>query len=191
MRHSFLLLGACTLLLAGCKQENKDSGTPPPPPEQEQRDSTLWGRLGEDTGMSVLQLITDNGDTLDLYRTNPYSGEDGILTGDIRNYTDRFAMTVSEDGESMLTAVNVTQLQQQWKNEKGSIDIRDDGSIEAEDMTYIGWKLWNGHLLFSSEQQTEYGTSTRVDTMEILRLDDDTLVVLDHINQSHVFSKEQ
>lgn len=151
-------------------------------------DSTLWGHLGTDTGMSALQFITDDNDTLELYRTDPYTGTDGRLTGDIRNYTDRFAITISADGESMTTAINATQLAQTWNTENGSIDMKDDGVIISKNLAYDGWKLWNGRILLSSQQQMEYGLVNRVDTMDIMLLTDDSLVIRNHINQILSFS---
>ena len=147
------------------------------------RDSTIWGHLGEDTGMSTLQFITDQGDTLDIYRTSQYTGQDGELLGEVRNYTDRFAITLAEGNETLLRAINVTQLARQWHTTEGSLNIKPDGTASADGLPYNGWKLWNGHLLLSSEQQQEYGTATRVDTMDIVRLDDDSLVIQDHIKR--------
>lgn len=70
----------------------------------------VTGRLGDETGMSVLQLITDNGDTLFLERTNEETGEDGLILGDIRNYVDTFAVALTPDGESFTQAINLTEL---------------------------------------------------------------------------------
>lgn len=179
--------------LAGCK---------PTPKEQPQNvveedtvvvtivpDSTLWGRLGEDTGMSTLQFITNRGDTMDIYRTNQYTGEDGLLLGEIRDLKDRFAITVAADGESLLTAVNVSQLMQRWQTEKGRMTIENDGTVTSQDLPYRSWQLWNGHILLTSTQQTEYSTVSRTDTMDIVTLDRDSLIIRDHLNQLIKFRK--
>ena len=147
------------------------------------RDSTLWGHLGEDTGMSTLQFITDGGDTLDVFRTSQYTGEDGRMLGEVRNYTDRFAITLGEGNETLVTAINVTQLARHWDTDDGRMDLKADGTVSCKGLPYNGWKLWNGHILLSSEQQQEYGKATRVDTMEIVVLDDDSLVIQDHIKR--------
>jgi len=166
------------LLLVACKKSTVQTNPQPEPSsEEQQRDSTLWGHLGEDTGMSTLQLITDEGDTLEIFRTSQYSGEDGKLLGQVRNYTDRFAITLSEGNETLLTAVNVSQLTRTWSNEDGSINIKTDGSATSEGMPYNGWKMWNGHILLSAEVKQEIGKVTRVDTMDIIFLDDDSLVI--------------
>ncbi len=74
----------------------------------------LWGHLGEATGMSVIEFITDNGDTLYLKRESEITGRSGIIYGSIRNYTDRFCITITDGGETLLKAVNVSQMQELW-----------------------------------------------------------------------------
>ena len=77
-------------------------------------DSALWGHLGEGTGMSVLQFITDSGDTLYLNKESEYTGHLGTIYGSIRNYTDRFCITTTDNGETLLKAINVTEMQELW-----------------------------------------------------------------------------
>lgn len=194
-KHTLFLYAcvcACTMLvLTGCKQEQTaESATDSDTLVAVVNDSTLWGHLGTDTGMSALEFITDEGDTLELYRTDPYSGQDGILTGEIRNFTDRFAVTISNDGETMRTAINATQLANTWKTDKGTIDIHENGTISSEGLPYDGWKLWNGHILLSSQQQQEYGIINRVDTMDIMLLSNDSLVIRNPFGQTTSYSNK-
>ena len=194
MRKKLALAITMLPLLVGCKPTPQETQENTEEVDSTQvipalPDSTIWGHLGEDTGMSTLQFITDQGDTLDIYRSSQYTGEDGNLMGEVRNYTDRFAITLTEGGETMLTAINATQLAQEWKTKNGSINIKPDGTITSQDQAYNGWKLWNGHILLSSEQQQEYGSVTRVDTMDILVLDEDSLIIRSHVNQILSFSK--
>ena len=81
-------------------------------------DNCIWGHMGEDTGMSVIEFITDDGDTLYINKTNDRTGEDGIIQGSIRNYTDRFCITVADDSTNLIKAVNVTELQEIWAENK-------------------------------------------------------------------------
>lgn len=180
---AILVLGT----LVGCKPTQKAA-----PQEEVQEDtvevalvpdSTLWGHLGEDTGMSTLQFITDRGDTLEIYRTNQYTGEDGQLMGEIRNLKDQFAVTLAADGESLLTAINASQLMRKWQAEKGEMQIEKDGSITSQDLPYRAWQLWNGRIMLTSTQQLEYGTTNRVDTMEIVTLNRDSLILRNRLNQ--------
>lgn len=180
---AILVLGT----LVGCKPTQKAA-----PQEEVQEDtvevalvpdSTLWGHLGEDTGMSTLQFITDRGDTLEIYRTNQYTGEDGQLMGEIRNLKDQFAVTLAADGESLLTAINASQLMRKWQAEKGEMQMEKDGSITSQDLPYRAWQLWNGRIMLTSTQQLEYGTANRVDTMEIVTLNRDSLILRNRLNQ--------
>lgn len=79
-------------------------------------EDALWGHLGEGTGMSVLEFITDKGDTLFIYKESEFTGEAGFILGSIRNYTDRFCITTTDSGQTLLKAVNVTQLQELWSD---------------------------------------------------------------------------
>ena len=167
----YLLFIACCLVLTACK-ETGGGDTPTQEADTlvaEKPDSTLWGRMGSGTGMSALEFITEQGDTLELYRTDPYTGEDGLLMGEIRNAEDRFAVTLSADEETMRTAINVSQLEEIWK--------------KAKTAPYEEWQLWNGRLLLSSKQKQEVGTVTRIDTVDILWLDRDSLVIQNHLKQ--------
>ena len=192
MKKQTLFLCLWALVLTGCKKKPAEQMETPEPTPQVTivPDSTLWGHLGEDTGMSALQFITDQGDTMEIYRTSPYSGEDGKLVGEVRNYTDRFALTLCEDNGTLLTAINATQLAQHWQTAEGTIQLRTNGTIESQGLPYNGWKLWNGHLLFATEVRQEYGISTRIDTMDIITLDDDSLIVRNPINQTIAFSRK-
>ena len=77
-------------------------------------EDALWGRFGEGTGMSVIQFITDNGDTLYINKESEITGRAGTIYGGIRNYTDRFCITTTDGGTTLLKAVNVTELQETW-----------------------------------------------------------------------------
>lgn len=185
----FVFACACALTFTGCKNEKTEKTDSPDTDTLvtiQVADSTIWGHLGEDTGMSTLQFITDQGDTLEVYRTNPYTGEDGALLGEIRNYTDRFAMTLTAGGETLGKAINTTQLTRTWKSESGRVDIKADGSITSADHTYNGWKVWNGHLLLSSQQKQEIGTVQRIDTLDIIHLSADSLIILNPLTK-HFF----
>lgn len=81
-------------------------------------ENCIWGHMGEDTGMSVLEFITDDGDTLYINKSNDRTGEAGIIQGSIRNYTDRFCITVADDSTNLIKAVNVTELQEIWAENK-------------------------------------------------------------------------
>lgn len=74
----------------------------------------IWGHLGEATGMSVLEFITDSGDTLYINKESEITGRAGVIYGSIRNYTDRFCITTTDGGSTLLKAVNITEMQDLW-----------------------------------------------------------------------------
>lgn len=153
-------------------------------------DTTIWGRLGEGTGMSALEFITDDDDTLEIYRSNPTDGTDGNLMGQIRNATDKFAMTLQSDGETMLTAINSTQLLGTWRCNNGTITIHPGGVISSDSLSLEWWKLWNGHILLGQKQRTEYGDMHRVDTMDIIRLSSEELIIRNAFGEETRYTPE-
>lgn len=80
-------------------------------------ENALWGHLGEGTGMSVLEFITDSGDTLYINKESEITGHIGIIYGSIRNYTDKFCISTTDGGETLLKAVNVTEMQELWSED--------------------------------------------------------------------------
>lgn len=145
---------------------------------EEAVDSTLWGRIGEGSGMSVVEFISDKGDTMYL-RKESEDGTIASMLGSLRNNTDRFAVTVANaaDPEAayLLTCVNVTELMGVWKNKNLKLSIFADGAADCEASKYTGWKMINGKLVFTGTTTTEYGETARVDTMIITQLDEDSL----------------
>lgn len=181
MKHSLLLICLCALITVACKPTAKTSdeniGQDTTSISLE-GDTTIWGYMGESTGMSALEFITDANDTMEIYRTNQQNGTDGTLIGQIRNATDRFAITLQEDGESMLTAINSTQLTTKWRCDKGgTMEIHSTGAITSDSLEYDGWRLWNGHILLGRQQTTEYGKMHRIDTLDIIRLTNTELII--------------
>lgn len=118
----------CDLYMVSCTptSEHKDVSdkeTPAYSPDMHNTDTlllitmpkdALWGHLGEATGMSVIEFITDGGDTLYLRKESEITGRSGIIYGSIRNYKDRFCITTTDAGETLLKAVNVSQMQELW-----------------------------------------------------------------------------
>ena len=84
-------------------------------------DTAFYGHLGDGTGMSCLQLVTNEGDTLVLNKTDEKSGEDGRILGEIANYTDQFAITTRDDNQSISVALNINQLAQSWQSQTDSL----------------------------------------------------------------------
>lgn len=109
-----------------------------------ERDSTIYGEAG-DFGMSTFSLISDAGDSLLLTRTDE-QGRDGQIFGDAQP-GDRYAIIISADRQSLVSAINLTQLVRFTKD----------------------YKIVNGRLILSPE--------SKPDEVTIVSLDDDSLVV--------------
>ncbi len=142
-------------------------------------DSTMWGRMGEGTSMNVMEFVTEKGDTLYLSRYSESTGLDAQVIGDIRNFSDRFAVTTRgttvDEGQSLQTCVNVSQMMGLWKSSKGSLTLYADGTADNGAANYTSWQMCNGKLVLSGKVTTEYGETARIDTMLIEQLDDDSL----------------
>lgn len=145
-------------------------------------DSTLWGRMGEGTSMNVMEFITDNGDTLYLQRYSEQTEQEGEVVGFVRNFTDRFAVTTRgkniDEGNSIQTCVNVSQMMGTWKGKDGNLSLYVDGSADNGFAHYTSWQMVNGMIVLSGKISTEYGETDRIDTMQIQYLDDDSLKLL-------------
>lgn len=78
-----------------------------------EQDTTIYGEAG-DFGMSTFTLITDEGDTLYLFRTSS-KGVDGQIFGSLKP-GNRYAMTTTDEGEALSVVINLTQLERFTKD---------------------------------------------------------------------------
>lgn len=158
--------------------EENDSVTVYPP------DTAFYGHLGEGTGMSSLELITHDGDTLALNKTNEKTGEPGRILGEIANYTDQYAITTCDDNQSVNVALNINQLtQRNWQSDtdkQHGFQLEMNGkarSLSAGTYHYNQWSLYNCKLILLQESEGVHGTATRNDTLDILKLTPDSLIL--------------
>ncbi len=112
------------------------------------KDSTLYGKAG-DCGMSTFCMICDSGDTIYVDRTSE-EGVDGVIYGDLI-LDDRFCMIISDDKQSLVSAINLTQL---------NAFVKD-------------YKIQNGRLILKGHD-LEKG-----DTVQIVKLSSKEFVVSD------------
>lgn len=168
---SFLL--ACTGgKQNSCEENVKDSIAEALP------DTAFYGHLGEGTGMSCLELVTDGGDTLVLNKTDERTGTLGRILGEIANYTDRYAITTCDDNQSVSVALNISQLLQ--KNWQSDVDGQSGFRLEAdgkaypisEKQMYKEWSLYNCNLVLTQKDE-----SMKSDTLTVLELSPDSLVL--------------
>ena len=118
MRKVFLFIAVCLAFssLVGCDGKKKTDGDNAPTlvDSNAAADSTLYGICGEGTSMSVLELITDKGDTLSLLLEGAdtcSNVQGGLLAG------DHLAVISCKtaDGELFAKSVlNITSLMGKW-----------------------------------------------------------------------------
>lgn len=151
----------------------------------EHRDSTIYGLCGNESTMNRLQLITDNGDTLnlDVYEAN----EQGQVFGNF-SVGDRMAVLVNRDSTMAIQVINVTALLGDWVMDnpldggsKVGISLKDGGVAESINETTLGYKSWhfiNGKLEVVVTRDEE-GDFEDTEVYELLYLGPDSLAYRD------------
>lgn len=154
-------------------------------------DTALYGSLGEGTGMSCVEIITKNGDTLTLNKINENTGEAGVLLGSTERYGDPLTITTDANRESIRTLVNLKTLTQSWQTSPDSISLKldRDGKVSArwEGKTYNYWSMCNAHLLLGNKNKENWVTAC--DTFEIRELSRDSLILASHTDILKFYKK--
>ena len=132
--------------------------------------------------MNTLELITDNGDTLNLSLVNAQENErvlGGLQAG------DRLAVMTDSKKTEATEVINLNTLLGDWVMpdpidgaEEVGIRIKEGGvaeSIEMTNITYRTWRIFNGKLEITSIREGG-GESEEVNYYDILKLTHDTLV---------------
>lgn len=146
------------------------------------RDQTLYGICGNGTAMNTLQLLRDNGDTLNLSITRAL--EAGQVFGGMQ-VGDRMAVMANDDKSEALLVINQNTLLGDWvmpnpidgSSEVG-IRIKEGGiaeSIDQSSIIYKTWKIYNGKLEILS-QRDGGGDEEELNLYEIVKLGADSLV---------------
>ena len=145
------------------------------------RDQTVYGLCGNGTAMNTLQLLTDNGDTLNLSLTQAQENDKvfgGLQAG------DRLAVLPNKDKTEAVIVINQNTLLGDWvmpnpidgSSEVG-IRIKEGGvaeSIEQSSIIYKTWKIFNGKLEILSQREGG-GDMEELNLYEILQLGPDSL----------------
>lgn len=117
-------------------------------------DSTLYGVCGEGTSMHVLQLLTDAGDSVNIFISDEEPGivQGGLLAG------DRLAVVATKgiDGEIQAQhVINLTSLIGKWTSLDKNFEIIEGGvvknNVKAETNPWTSWKILNGKLLLNTD----------------------------------------
>jgi hypothetical protein len=103
----------------------------------------------------MLQLVTDQGDTL-FFNMNDADVDAGTIVGGIL-VGDRIAVigTESEDGQKVIRGINLTTLIGKWTSLDKNFEIQEGGvvssHIRTESNPWSAWKVLNGKLLLNTD----------------------------------------
>lgn len=143
--------------------------------------NNITGVIGEGTTMNVLELVTLEGDTL-----NMEIGNDRFFGGKIVGDTVQVTYISVENQLISSTVVNLMTLRHVWAMHDDSqgvtkyLELDPNGRAhlfvdKRETNTYESWKLDDGFIALTAPADTA-GIS-KVDTIEIQTLDTDTMTI--------------
>lgn len=151
--------------------------------EKAAADSTVFGLCGEASAMNTLQLIADNGDTLNLSLLD--AKENNMVFG---GYAcgDRLAVIPNANRSEARIVINESTLMGDWgmpnpldgSSEVG-ISIREGGiveGIEQTTLTYKSWRIKNGQLELVTMREGG-GELEETNIYSFEKLDDDSLII--------------
>lgn len=160
------IIASCMITLGCTEKKTENVVDAEDTTEITETDTTFYGVCGEGTTMLNLELITNEGDTMN-FLVDTEDGEEtvfgGLLSGDklavIRKY--------GTDEPTAQQVVNITTLEGKWTSLDRNFEIVEGGEVlstlQTESNPYTSWKMLNGHLLLGR------------DTFDILTLGGDTL----------------
>ena len=145
------------------------------------RDQTIYGVCTDGTAMNTLQLITDEGDTVDLSIGD--ANDRGLCFGGFQS-GDRMAVILEEDETTASQVINLTALTGDWvtsdpANSPSGIRLKEDGvaeNIGDGTVEYRSWRLFNGRLLIECVRDG----ATETGSYEIVSIGPDSLVFKDN-----------
>ena len=99
-------------------------------------------------------------------------------------HTDQYAITTCDDNQSVNVALNINQLaQRKWQSDtdkQHGFQLEMNGkarSLATGPYKYNQWSLYNCKLILLRESEGVHGAETRNDTLDILKLTPDSLVL--------------
>lgn len=161
LTYLFVIAAIATMVLGSCNELGKSNNGAEGDSlyaDSTVVDTTVYGRCGEGSAMSSVELITDAGDTLRYIllddEDNPADVQGGLLAG------DRLAVIGQEiNGELVATRViNLTTLIGKWTSLDKNFEILEGGEVKSnvktESQPWIAWKILNGQLLLNTDTFT-------------------------------------
>ncbi|MGN0221776.1 MAG: lipocalin family protein [Prevotella sp.] len=146
------------------------------------KNSTLFGLCGEASAMNTLQLIADNGDTLNL---SIYKAKEQNKVHGGYSCGDRMAVMVNENRTEASLVINETTLLGNWMmlnpldgSSEVGISLLEGGIVEGINQSilmYRSWRIFNGRLELQLTREGG-GDEEEVNLYDIVKLDADSLI---------------
>lgn len=191
-KTQWLMAAALILTMGSCGNSGKQQAAKDTASDQERemeipvmnRDSTIYGICGDGSAMNTLQLLTDNGDTLNLSVTE--ASEKGKCFGGFQS-GDRMAVMLGDQHSAKLV-INLSALLGNWvmpnpldgSSEVG-FRIKDGGiieGIEQSSLIYKTWKIFNGRLEILTVREGG-GEEEEITVYDMVGLGADSLIIKD------------
>ena len=172
-----ILITACN----GCGEKKQETQPEQPTTLTTTARNNIVGVIGDGTTMNVLELITTDGDTL-----NMEIGNDRFFGGKMAGDTVQVTYISVENQLISSTVVNLMTLRHVWAMHDDSqgvtkyLELDPNGRAhlfvdKKETHAYESWKIDDGFITLTSPADT--AGIAKVDTMEIEMLDSDTMTV--------------
>jgi hypothetical protein len=163
--------------------------------DQASKDKTVYGVCGSGSAMNTLELITDNGDTLNI--SIMQARDNNMVFGGLEE-NDKMAVLLAPD-KSATEVINLSTLLGNWVepnpldgSDVQGVQLKEGGiasSINISTQTYKTWRIFNGQLVLTSVSEGAGDEDEDVDTFNIKSLGSDSLCIANS-NETHQFSRK-
>ncbi len=157
-KWSIMLLSL--LLFLGCSERKKTVKVEQSKDEETVVDSTVYGVCGESTGMHTLELISDEGDTLQYMLNDDGDYKSDVLGG--KMVGDHMAVIGTKYQDELVArkVINLTSLLGKWMSIDKNFEIQEGGIVKSfvrsEKSPWTTWKILNGQLVLNKDTFSIY-----------------------------------
>ena len=139
-------------------------------------DSAIYGVIGDGTSMHVLEVKTDDGETLTfaIDQDSTADVQGGLLAGD-RVTLVAYPKNQNADMPEVKKMINLSTLAGKWTSIDRNFEIMDDGSVKSntagatETQPYTAWTMSNAKLILNTD--TFDVLSLAADSMQLEKAD--------------------
>lgn len=182
----FVSIISAAMMMGGCgnkdKQQQNVAEVDSTATEIPNEPVSVYGTCGQGSAMNTLQIITDNGDTLNCSITN---AKDSMKVMGGYDVGDRMAVLIDSKTKNVRIAINETTLLGDWWQPNPidgtsymGIRFKDGGtaeSLEQNGIVYKSWKIKDGKLIITCYREGGV-EDDETDSYTISKLDGDSLI---------------